>query len=103
MTVAGNPGAAGFIGRSRCRGPDGQATTPANGGAVLVVGPDRPPIPPAPDMQKLLQVDRSIENSAQRVFYLMKPQGDTLQYIVDQQFETGRCQFQRRDTPTPKP
>jgi hypothetical protein len=58
---------------------------------------------PAPDMQKPLQVDRLIGNSTKRVFYLMKPQGDTLQYIVDQQFETGRCQFQRRDTRTPKP
>jgi hypothetical protein len=31
---------------------------------------------------------------AQRAFYLMKPQGDTLKYVVDQQFKTARCQFQ---------
>jgi hypothetical protein len=74
--------------------PDGQATTPDGGRAVLVVGSDRPLTPLAPDMQKLLQVDRLIENSSKRVFYLMKPQGDKLEYIVDQQFKTRRCQFQ---------
>jgi hypothetical protein len=74
--------------------PDGQATTPDGGRAVLVVGSAKQLTPLAPDMQKLLQVDRLIENSPTRVFYLMKPQGDTLQYIVDQQFKAGRCRFQ---------
>jgi len=53
--------------------PDGQATTPNGGRAVLVVGSDRPLEPLAADMQKLLQVDRLIENSPKRVFYLTKP------------------------------
>jgi hypothetical protein len=74
--------------------PDGQATTPDGGRAVLVIGSNKPLTPLAPDMQKLLQVDRLIENSSKRVFYLMKPQGDKLEYIVDQQFKTGRCKFQ---------
>lgn len=74
--------------------PDGQASTPAGGRAVLVVGSNTPLAPMAPDMQKLMQVDRMIENSAQRVFYLMRPQGSQLEYIVDQQFKTGRCKFQ---------
>src|SRR5271165_4983868 len=74
--------------------PDGQATTPDGGRAVLVIGSTRPLTPLAPDMQKLLQVDRLIENSSKRVFYLMKPQGDQLEYIVDQQFKAGRCQLQ---------
>lgn len=74
--------------------PDGQATTPDGGRGVLVVGSNRPLTPLAADMQKLLQVDRLIENSSKRVFYLMKPQGDTLQYIVDQQFTTARCKLQ---------
>jgi hypothetical protein len=74
--------------------PDGQATTSDGGRAVLVVGSDRPLTPLAPDMQKLLQVDRLIENSSKRVLYLTKPQGDTLQYIVDQQFKTKRCKLQ---------
>lgn len=61
---------------------------------MLVAGSDKPLEPMAPDMQKLMQVDRLLENSSKRVFYLMKPQGDTLEYIVDQQFKTIRCMFQ---------
>src|SRR5271155_778775 len=38
--------------------PDGQATTPEGGRAVLVVGSNRPLTPLAPGMQNLLQVDR---------------------------------------------
>ena len=74
--------------------PDGQATKSDGGRAVLVFGSSRPLEPMAPDMQKLMQVDRMIENSSKRIFYLMKPQGDKLEYIVDQQFKTGRCKLQ---------
>jgi hypothetical protein len=74
--------------------PDGQATTADGGRAVLVFGSNKPLTPLAPDMQKLLQVDRLIENSSKRIFYLMKPQGEQLEYIVDEQFKTGRCRFQ---------
>jgi hypothetical protein len=63
------------------------------GRVTLVVGSNQPLTPLAPDMQKLLQVDRLIENSSTRVFYLMKPQGDTLQYVVDQQFKRARCEL----------
>jgi hypothetical protein len=40
------------------------------------------------------QLLRLIENSAKRAFFLMQPQGDKLEYIVDQQFKTSRCKFQ---------
>jgi len=74
--------------------PDGQGTAPDGGQAVVVIGSARPVTPLTPDDQKLLQVDRLIENSAKRVFYVSKPQGDQLQYIVDQQFNAKRCQLQ---------
>jgi hypothetical protein len=74
--------------------PDGQATTHDGGRVVLVIGGAKPLTPLTPDYQKLLQVDRLIENSAKRVFYVSKPQADQLQYIVDQQFNANRCQLQ---------
>jgi hypothetical protein len=74
--------------------PDGQATTADGGRAVLVIGSSKALVPLDPGMQKLLQVDRLIENSGKRVFYVMKPVGNQLEYIVDQQFKTTRCKLQ---------
>ena len=74
--------------------PDGQATTPEGTEAVVVVGSSNKLEPLTKDWQKLLRVERLIENSSQRVFYVTKPSNDKVQYIVDQQFKGTRCNVQ---------
>jgi hypothetical protein len=71
--------------------PDGQATAADGGRALVTIGSQKALEPLSKGDQKLLQVDRLIENTASRVFYLSKPQGDTRQYIADQQFKGVRC------------
>src|SRR5665213_2014831 len=53
--------------------PDGQATTPEGTEALVVRGSASPLTPLTIDDQKLLRVDRLLETSAQRVFYVAKP------------------------------
>lgn len=74
--------------------PDGQATTPEGTEAVVVVGSSNKLEPLTKDWQRLLMVERLIENSSQRVFYVTKPRNDKVQYIVDQQFKGTRCNVQ---------
>ena len=74
--------------------PDGQATTPEGTEAVVVVGSSKKLEPLTKDWQKLLRVERLIENSSQRVFYVTKVSNGKVQYIVDQQFKDTRCTVQ---------
>jgi hypothetical protein len=74
--------------------PDGQAKAPEGTEAVVVVGSSKRLEPLSAEWQKLYLVDRLIENTPLRVFYVTKPVGDTVQYIIDQQFAKTRCQAQ---------
>jgi hypothetical protein len=74
--------------------PDGQAKSHEGTEALVVVGSNRKLEPLSTDMQKMLLVDRLLENTSQRVFYVMKPSNGIVKYIVDVQGKKTRCKAQ---------
>jgi hypothetical protein len=71
--------------------PDGQATSADGDRALVAIGSQKTLESLSKDDQKLLQVDRLLKNTASRVFYLSKTQGDTRQCIAGEQFKGVRC------------
>lgn len=74
--------------------PDGQAKSPEKTEALVVVGPSTKLQPLSASDQKMLLVGRLLENTPQRVFYVTKPNDDTVTYFIDVQGKTKRCQAQ---------
>ena len=74
--------------------PDGQANAADGGRAVIVVGSSDKLKPLSPEWQKLYAVQRILENTAERVFFVSNHGDETVQYIVDQQFKGVRCNAQ---------